>query len=207
MDLTADALGAVLADAEFFLSLFGLRLDEPPSAAVLSVRVTGRMPRMTESIRDAHTKPVEGEDVVFVRPGMSFARARLQTFHELAEIYHQRRGYQGTDVEARCNAMAAALAAPKRAVLTAVERYGHSVYDLALALKTPQSAMVLRLAECVGRPCALLRQAYPIVRGRPFAWPETPAGFHSLIGARRTDVHPLRIADEPAPRWAFMAVA
>lgn len=209
-DLSADSLADVLGDAEWFLTFYGFALDAPPSATRLAIEATGHAPESARLlVHEAYTTQIHGADRIFVHRGASPVRKRWLTLHELAEVHHKRIGYVGHDVEARCNAMASAMAAPRLAMRAALERYGHSVYDLALALQAPQAATVLRIAEVVGRPCALPRSAGIVVRGDWFDWPANENGFRALLKARgrRPDVHPVRIADERRERWAFMGSA
>jgi hypothetical protein len=210
MDLGADSLHDVLGDAEWFLGHYGFEIEQPPSATQLALKATGRAPERIDMVAiEAYTLPLGGLDRIFVLRRLPPVRERWLVLHELAEIHHARIRYVGADVEARCNAMASAMAAPRLAMRRAMKRYGHSVYDLALAMRSPQAATVLRIAEVCGRPCALLREAGPVVRGEPFVWPANENDWKALLRARgrRPDVHPLKIADERRARWAFMAAA
>jgi len=206
-DLSTDALHDALGDAEALLTANGFELDELPSAAKLALAVTGHPVELVTMRHEAYSTVVNGADRVFVRRGTPIVRARWLALHELCEVHYRRTGYSGEDVEQRCNAMASALAAPRLAVRAAVRAHGHAVHALAAALKTPQAATVLRLAEVVGRPCALLRSAGPIVRGDWHPWPPDAAGFKRWLASkdRPSNVHPLRIVDEGPVRWALMA--
>jgi len=206
-DLSPEALEDVLGDADFFLTSHGFELDAVPSAAKLARKVLQTDPEFVEMRHEAYTTPVHGLDRIFIRKGTPLVRARWLVLHELAEVHYKRVGYFDDDVEARCNAMASAMAAPRIAVRNATKQYGHAVTDLAAALKTPQAATVLRIAEVIGRPCALLRDAGPIIRGDWFDWPQDIAGFRRLLKEKRADVHPFKITDERASRFAFMALA
>ena len=167
MDLGADAIFEVLGDAEFLLTTYGFDLEHPPSAVQLAIKMTGSAPeRAHMRVFEAYTLPLPSRRI-FISHVVDDVRERFLTFHELAELHYQRLGYRGDDLEARCNAMASAMCAPRPAMKRALRKYGHSVYDLALAMKTPQAATVLRIAEVTGRPCALERSTGIIVRGMP----------------------------------------
>ena len=208
-DLSAESLADALWDAEWFLKHYGFELDQTPSMVRLATKATRYPPAAIHTrVFEAYTTQLDQADRIFISQYATPARARWLIAHELAEIHHQRVGYVGRDVEQRCNAMASAMAAPRLATRHATRSYGRSVPDLARALKTPEAAVLLRIGEVVGHPCALLRPAGVVVRGAPFSWPSLESEFHALLHDNtRPDVTALRITDGPEPRWALMANA
>src|SRR5690606_30327780 len=96
---------------------------------------------------------VEGERRIYVRRGLSAARQRFAVAHELA---HWALGLlSGSEAEARCDALAACLVAPRRAFQRALrdtDCYG----ELAELFGSTESCVALRLGEVTGEPVALV---------------------------------------------------
>lgn len=127
---------------------------------------------------------------VVVRRGVLPARARWLVGHELAELHFARVGYVGSDIEARCDALGAALALPRRALGSIMRQHAHRVHTIARLTRLTQSLVLLRIGEVSGRPVALLRAPAPTVRGAAFGWPRK-------LSPIVPGTHPLRITDEP----------
>lgn len=191
--LDEDAIADLAGDAELLLKLARLDDDEPPDIIALCRHMTGRGPWLSRLGPEAQLSRLGDGHQVCVRAGLLPGRARWLVGHELAELHFERIGYRGTDIEARADALGAALVAPPRAVRRAIKRHAHSVHRLALALNVTQSLALLRIGEVVRRPVMLLRKP-PVVRGALFAWSES---------GRSDGAHPIRITDEP--RWGLMA--
>src|SRR5690606_31103903 len=105
-------------------------------------------------------------------------------------------GYDGPDLEARCDALAASIVAPRRAFARAVACHGlDTVSGLAAALQTTRSTTLLRIGEAVDLPAALLRRRRStIVRGPHAVWP-VPLSWQPVKRAR--GIVRVRITDEP----------
>lgn len=142
---------------------------------------------------------VGGSVRIYVRAGVSPARARWLVCHELAHAVLGRY-HSDTDplLERRCDLLGSCLLAPRPAFRGLVKRLGHSVYDLAHALSATQAHCLLRLGETTGRPVRLLGQRER-VRGDEFVWPDVRK---CLRGEVRRAVHPVRLADEK--KWGLM---
>ncbi len=188
--LDLDTLADIEGDAALLLRLAKLDDDEPPATIALCRALTGRPPMTARIRQEACSARVGNEWRVVVRRGVLPARARWLVGHELAELHYARTGYRGRDIEARCDALGAALCLPRRALLGLVRHHAHRVHAIARLTRLTQSLVLLRIGEVTGRPVALLRAPAPTVRGDAFAWPVEPSLF--VPGA-----HPLRITDEP----------
>ena len=201
-----DDLADIEGDADLLLRLYKIDDTEPLDVLRLCRRMTGHAPFMTRTGPEAKlsTEP-NGTRRVCVRFGTYPPRATWLACHELAELHYDRIGYRGDDVERRCDALGAALACPRRALLAATKRYQHRVHLLAKALGTTQSLALLRIGEVDRRPVLLSRTAGLIVRGASFVWPANDELDRALKGRVR-GVHPLMIRDEPA-RAGLMAAA
>lgn len=165
-----------------------------PNISQVCRDLLGAPPRLVPIASEAALVYVHGCHEVWLRPDVPPERARWLVGHELAEWWHLITGYVGDDVEARCDAVGAALVAPRAAFRRAVHRVGHSVHRLAEAFVVPQALSLLRIGEVTGRPVLLLRRPTPLHRGEPYAWPRR--------GARDRHAHPVRL---DGSRWGLMA--
>lgn len=183
--------------------------EDPPAIGRLVEKLLGARPSTAPLLVDqACLVMLQGEWRIFVRRGTPTIRARWLVGHELAEWWYRKvRGYTGEDVEERCDALGAALVAPRPAVRAELRRLGgHRVHLLAERFGTTQSVALLRIGEVTGRPVALVRKPAPIVRGEPFEWPSDLRELRAAVERPPAGVHPLRITDE-ANRWGLMARA
>ena len=147
---------------------------------------------------------VEGRHLVGVRHDLTTEQARFTAAHELAHWYWEVVAkYRGRDLEARCDALGAALIAPDEAVRAAIELFGLDVARLAQSLGTTQSVALLRIGEVDGHPVALLRRRRStIIRGRFTSWP-APLSWQP---AKKTPgLVKVRITDEPT-RFGVLAL-
>lgn len=183
------------ADALEILRMAGHLDDEaPPNMAQLCRALLGAPPQIAPIRSEACLARVRGESRVYLRRGVDAARSRWLVGHELAEWYYQRTGYVGPDLEDRCDAVGAALVAPRRAYRLALRSVGSAIHVLAEAFVVPQALALLRIGEVTGRPVLLLRKPAPIHRGEPYVWPRR--------GMRDPNVHPVRL---DGSRWGLMA--
>jgi len=195
--LDEDAIADIEGDAALLLRLANVDDDQPPSVVTLCRRLTGHAPFLSRLGPEAQLARVGDDFRVCVRAGLLPTRSRWLVGHELAEFHYRRTGYRGEDIEARCDALGAALVAPRRLVRCAIREHAHRVHDLAEALEITQSCALLRVGEVDRRPVLLLRPPTPIARGAAFPWPA--AGQRQ----ERRDFHPVRLVDEL--RWGLMA--
>lgn len=144
------------------------------------VRLLGAPPRLVPLMPEAALACVLGEPRIFVRRGTAPTRARWLAGHELAEWWYQRVGYRGDDLEERCDALGAALVAPRPTVLAARRKLGDEPIAIATELRTTQSLALLRLGECVRVPVFLKRQHHTIARGAAYVLPRHPEAHPGL---------------------------
>jgi hypothetical protein len=120
---------------------------------------------------------LRGEWQIFVRRGTLPARRSYLVGHELAHWWLRYVGLDtalsGAEIERHCDRLGAALALPRRALLKALQAGGResAVTELAQRLRTTQSLVLLRLAECVETPTALVEPRRVIIRGAHWGWP------------------------------------
>lgn len=169
--LDRDTLADVEGDAGAIWSLAGAEPGDL-SLASLSLTLLGTRPRLLPLRAPAALVVIAGHQQVVVRRGTPAARARWLVGHELAHWYYQRLGYTGCDLEARCDAVGAALVAPRMCVLAARRAVGDRPRELAAKLRTTQSLALLRVGEVTGEPVAVVRPAGALVRGDDWGWPE-----------------------------------
>lgn len=138
---------------------------------------------------------MHGEHVIGVRRGIAAPRARWLIAHELGHWWHDRIGYRGEDIEARCDALGAALIAPRPAWQHVRRAVGCGIKDLAGALATTQSLVLLRRGECEGEPVALVQPRRVLVRGADWGWPD-PDTMRRVAKVGAPGVRRVRITDE-----------
>jgi len=194
--LDADAIADIEGDCGAIYDLADADPNAPPSLRTLVVRLLGSAPRMVPLVREAQLAHVHGKPRIFVRRGTMLTRARWLAGHELAEWWYQRIGYRGHDLEVRCDALGAAIVAPRPAFLRAWRTHGDEPVALAAAFGATQSLALLRLGECVRAPVVLLRPGGAIVRGEDYEWPAEPVLRRATrLGA--PGLRTVRITDEP----------
>ncbi len=136
--------------------------------ATLSMKLLGTRPKMVPLASQGTIAHVKGQWRIYIRCGTPWPRARWIAGHELAHWWFKRIGYAGPDLEARCDALGAALIVPRPVLVQVHSKLGDNVHAIADELKTTQSLALLRVSEVTGRPGAVLRRdAPPIVRGEP----------------------------------------
>jgi len=166
-----DARADVEGDADLIYRLAHGDPDDVLSPRVLCEQLLDTRPRYAPIAQEATIARVGNEWRVYVARGTSPARARWLVGHELAEWWYQQRGYRGEDLEARCDALGAALVLPRRVLQAARRQHGDDVHAIARALRVTQSLALLRVGEVTGTPSAVIRQAGAIVRGEAYVWP------------------------------------
>lgn len=194
--IDGDVMADIEGDAEHLLRRAGVADDAPPNVTALCRAIVGVAPEFAPLRGEAEMAVVLGRPRIFVRKGTSPTRARWLACHELAEWWYASIGYVGADVEARCNALGAALVAPRRAVRSALAAVGRSPRALAKALGTTQSLAFLRTHEITREPGALVRDKGVIVRGAEFVWPALD--LERARRLRHAAVRKAKITDEPA---------
>lgn len=155
--------------------------------------------------KESDTYVLRGEQIIAIRRWIPAARSRWLIGHEIAHWWFRRIGYQGEDIEARCDALGAALIAPRPAWQVVRRAVGCGIRDLAEALGTTQSLTLLRTGECEGTPSALVEPQRVVVRGDPWGWPdESTVRRVARVGA--PGVKRVKITDEMR-RTGLMAAA
>lgn len=182
------------------LSIYKLAKQDPdrpvsPSRLVRKLLETSVQRLALVGDRESDLACVAGQHVIGVSRRASPARARWLVCHELAHWWFDRLGYRGEDLEARCDALGAALIAPRPAWRTARRLVGDDVKRLAEMLATTQSLVLLRCGECDGTPAALVGQRRVIVRGIDFAWPDEDV-IRRVARSGYPGVRKVRISDE-----------
>lgn len=183
--MDSDGLAGIEGEAERAHREAGSDPDDPVSMAELCERLTDHAPLV---VRQPQAGRLLGERVL-ISSRLADRHVPHVIGHELAHLLLV--NYCGADLEAACDALGAALVAPRRAFLSATRQLGHSVTQLAEVFSTSQSLVLLRIGETSGRPVALLSRPTPFARGEWHQWP-----------APREAVHPIRLSDDG--RWGLM---
>lgn len=172
---------------------------EPLSLRDLSLRHLGTVPREWHGESEGVLLPPLDDEgyQIGVRADLSPERARLVCAHELAHWYWEEVvGFRRRGLEQRCDALGAALVAPRRAVERVFRHRGLDIPRMAADLRTTQSVALLRLGEVMGVPSALLRKhRSTIIRGPFVRWP-VPLSWQPAKGDV-AGVTRVAISDEP----------
>jgi len=142
---------------------------------------------------------VLGAPRIYYRSSLAPQRADFVVAHELAHwALGTRLTEDENDIESACDALAAALIAPRRAFLDAVRAYGTRLPRLARAFQTTESLTALRLGETTGEPLALVAPRSVRVRGAMYSWPGE-SQLRALAAARRSGpgLRNTRLRDDP----------
>lgn len=175
--------GEIERTAERLLRAAGLGNGEIPAAEVIASRLLGGGVRaVPEHVlrRDGALARVGAEWCVFVRSDLPKTKRAFTIFHEVG---HWAIGREST--EAQCDALAAAMLAPRDAFLAAVERHGFRLPRLARCFYTTESCVALRLGEATGLPLALVTPTAIRLRGSAYSWP-SESRMRELVRAPRT---------------------
>jgi hypothetical protein len=204
--LDDDALAEIEGDALAMFAQARLEPDRSPSMDLLSLRLIGSKPRRVIMGREADLHPgLAGRYVLRVHRCAPPDRARWLVGHELAEWWYRDRFFPGGHVEreAWCDALGAALVAPRPAFLSAMRALEHRVHRLAEAFDVPRALALLRIGEVDRRAVIYVRPSGPIARGAAFGWPIGP-GLVRAVGRPPPGVHPVRLDGH---RMGLMAAA
>ncbi len=144
--------------------------DVPPQPAELVERVLGPgairlVPRRALPGFGAAAR-VSGRWSVFIVEDSPVVVRRFVLLHELAHVLLGR-----TATERECDALAAALLVPKRALLRAIGDRGARLPSLARVFGASESCIGLRLGEVTNQPTALVAPASVRIRGSTYPWP------------------------------------
>lgn len=145
---------------------------------------------------DAVLARVYGEPRIYVRSKLTAERSRFAVAHELA---HWALGdaADGDELERLCDALAAALIAPRRAFQSALRESGHRFAPIARWFVTTESCAALRLGEVTGRPLALVTPRLVRVRGDEWGWPPEPEIRQLARAKRLPGVRRAKLRDDP----------
>jgi len=173
-------MDSIEGEAESILRGAGFDPADPPDVEQLAAAITRVVAHHGIS---APARFVASTGELWLNPRLSPRRRAFSIAHELAERHLARSAYEGDDVEARANAIGAALLVPAPALRVAIRSVGRRLADLAEVFDVSQSIVALRLGEVTGSPLALVMDRRVAVRGEPFAWP-SPARLVAIAGGR-----------------------
>jgi hypothetical protein len=138
--------------------------------------------------------------IIHVRKSLSATQLNHAVAHELGEWFLRCRGYSEPDIESLSNSVAAAICVPRVAFLAAHRQRGEDLSGLSHQFRVSESLMVLRIAECLGFPTALITEKVVLTRGEPREWPTTRQGWTALVGhvrARSNGMVVRNLSDAP----------
>ncbi|HKO46530.1 MAG TPA: ImmA/IrrE family metallo-endopeptidase [Polyangiaceae bacterium] len=195
VDFSRDEIGDVLA-RELYLSA-GLDPTLAYGAPSVAAAVLGES--CLQFMRDddlpcrsliSHSGP---RWIIYLRESLTGRQLNHAIAHELGEWFLQCRGYSEPDVEALSSSVAAAICVPRAALLVALSQQGEDVAALSGQFQVSESLMVLRLAECLGFPTALITERVVLTRGGPREWPTTRRGWTWLVEQVRAHANGLAL--------------
>jgi hypothetical protein len=127
---------------------------------------------------------LHGQPRIYFRNLLPPKRRAFVIAHELAHWALGDRAGDELETERACDALAAALIAPRAAFLKMVHRHGARFTRLAKAFATTESLVVLRYGETTLEPLALVAPRSVRVRGAEYSWPSEPAIRAMAIGPK-----------------------
>lgn len=127
---------------------------------------------------------VNGQQRIYFRSRLPPERRDFAIAHELAHAVLGDRAGEEIETELACDALAAALIAPRRAFLAVVRRHGARFTRLAKAFATTESLVALRFGEATDEPLVLIAPRSVRVRGAAYSWPGEVALREIAAGAR-----------------------
>lgn len=207
MVLDPDMLANIEGDAIAFHRRARSKPEDPENLNVLCRRTVGSYPKRVRMVGrgDLHPGIIGRPWTLRVHVALPPEVARFVVAHELAHWWFIETGWKAhshAHLEAACNALGAAILAPRPLFLEAVRHVGgHRVHRLAKHFHTTEACVLLRIGETTGRPVALVRPQ-PIVRGEPFVWPSNVVELERAVRHPPPNVHPIRI---DVIRWGLMA--
>lgn len=165
-------------EAEALALYARLNLDphEPPgvgrvAVALLGARCIERVDARVLRGADAETCMVHGTWRIFVRRGLATDRLAHVVGHELGHIVLGATGETGDELERLCDAIGAAIVAPRPAFRAAIRDEDGDVHRLAERYRITPSCSTMRIGECTGEPVALVTPGLVRVRGpEEFVW-------------------------------------
>lgn len=176
----------------------GLDPRAPAPALALIEGLVGRgnirMVPPTALSCDAALVRVRSEWRIYIRNDLHPKARRFAAMHELA---HLELGLRAP--ESHCDALAAALIAPRPAFERAVRDVGHELPALARCFATTESCVGMRLGEALAKPVALVGVDGDIlrVRGPAFDWPPASKLRAIAHGAAHSCLKRARLSDAP----------
>lgn len=170
--------------------------EEPPGLTRLVRALLGTRVEVAHLVgsRRAQLVRVKDEWRIYVRKGTPAPRMAFDCGHELAHWWMRRCGYHGDNIEQLCDALGAALVAP-RPFFVAVRRRIDDVTEVAEAIGATQSLAVLREGETLGTPVALVGESVR-VRGDEWGWP-SEAEIRRVARTGHAALRKVKITDEP----------
>lgn len=140
---------------------------------------------------------VNGQHRIYFRNRLPPERRDFVIAHELAHWALGCRAGCGAEEEASCDALAAALIAPRCAFLKVFRRHGARFGRLAKAFATTESLVALRLGEATLAPVVLVAPNSVRVRGAAWSWPSEPAAIRELSALPMPGLRKAQLRDDP----------
>ena len=138
---------------------------------------------------------VNGQARIYFRSRLPPMRRDFAIGHELAH-WCLRDAEEGLELERACDALAAALIAPRAAFLKVVARHGARFTRLAKAFATTESLAALRFGETTLEPLALVTPQSVRVRGAVYLWP-SEAAIRGLASNAKPGLRKAKLHDDP----------
>lgn len=145
----------------------------------------------------AVTFVANGRRRIAIRRGISIEYAAFYVGHELGHAMLEEASYRDDDVEQQCDLFAAALMAPRPAMLRLHREFGYNLEAIAGEVGSTETWAALRLGEVLHVPLAAIAPQRIRVRGpEEWVWPDE---MTLRAWARRTPpgLAKTRLTDDP----------
>lgn len=120
----------------------------------------------------ASTYRLDGKRRVAVKRGLPPHWAQFFCGHENSHILLEREGYVGDDLEVCCDYLAAALIAPRPAIVSMQRTFGFDLASIAAEVGGSQTWAALRVGEVLGMPLAVIAPTVRVRGPEEWVWPD-----------------------------------
>jgi hypothetical protein len=120
----------------------------------------------------ARTFLFDGQRRIAVKKGLPVACAQFFCGHELGHMLLEEEGYDDEDTEACCDYLAAALVAPRPAIVSMQRTFGFDLASIAAEVGGSQTWAALRVGEVLRVPIAVIAPTVRVRGPEEWVWPD-----------------------------------
>jgi hypothetical protein len=144
----------------------------------------------------AATFVVNGKRKIALRHGLRIEDAAFYCAHELGHIVFDELGYHEDDLEAQCDLFAAALLAPRPAVVQLHRAFGFDLPSIADHIGSTETWAALRIGEVLRLPLAVVATKVRVRGPEEWVWPDEPT-LRQWARRPPPGIAKVRLTDDP----------